>query len=159
MHVGPYRVLLDKRGILSGVTFPTRDVAPAEQTEELRRTVVWFWHDLQHHFMTPIARGQLWSAYGALDDLRRACVNLARMSEDFTAEAEGYEVVERALPIERLAPLAASCCPLERDAMLQAARVIVRFYEQLAPALAQAHGIAYPAELARMMSARLESLG
>jgi predicted nucleotidyltransferase len=38
------------------------------------------------------------------------------------------------------------------------ARSIVRFFQQLAPALAQAHGIAYPAELERVMTDRLKQL-
>ena len=58
------------------------------------------------------------------------------------------------VPIEQLEPLRATYCALERGAMLQAAIVIVQFYESVAPALAQLHGIAYPADLARMMSAR-----
>jgi hypothetical protein len=158
MHVGPYRILLDKGGILAGASFPHSAVPQDEQLEELRSSISWFWHDLSHHFITPMARGQLWSAYGALEDLRRTCVNLARLDANIGAEAEGYEKVEQALPVERLAALEASCCPLERDAMLRAALVIVRFYEALAPGLAQAHGIPYSAELARMMSGRLERL-
>lgn len=43
--------------------------------------------------------------------------------------------------------------------MLQAARVIVRCYAELAPPLAAAHAIPYPAALARMMSDRLEQVG
>ena len=38
-----------------------------------------------------MARGQLWSAYGALEDLRLTCVNMARLRQDFSAKAEGYE--------------------------------------------------------------------
>jgi predicted nucleotidyltransferase len=158
LHAGPYRVLLDKRGILAGAVFPLPEVDQDEQTETLRSLISWFWHDLSHHFITPMARGQLLSAYGALEDLRRTCVNLARLSENFAAEAEGYEKVEQALPAERVAALAATSCPLERDAMLDAAHAIVRLYEVLAPPLAEAHTIPYPAELARMMSARLEQL-
>ena len=60
--------------------------------------------------------------------------------------------------LKQLAPLQASFCPMERDAMLQAALTIVRFYQELAPSLAQAHGIPYPADLARVMSGRLELL-
>lgn len=158
LHAGPYRVLIDKRGILAGAIFPAPEVPPTEQVETLRGLISWFWHDLSHHFITPMARGQLLSAYGALEDLRRACVNLARLSESFSTEAEGYEKVEQALPAERAAALAATCCPLERGAMLQAARAIVHLYEALAPPLAEAHAIPYPAALARMMSARLEQL-
>jgi predicted nucleotidyltransferase len=158
IHSGPYSILLDKKGVLAGAVFPPYEVAQTEQIETLRRLVSWFWHDLSHHFITTMARGQLWSAYGALEDLRRTCVNLARLRENFQAETEGYEKVEQALPVEQLTPLQATFCPLERDAMLQAALVIVRFYQELAPPLARAHAIPYPADLARVMSDRLEQL-
>jgi predicted nucleotidyltransferase len=158
LHVGPYRVLLDPQGMLAGALLPRPDVAPAEQRETLRRLIYWFWHDLSHHFITPLARGQLWSAYGGLEELRRTCVTLARLSERFTAEAQGYDKVEHVLPIERLAPLQETCCPLERERMLQATRVIVRYYETVALPLAHAHTLPYPTDLARMMADRLERL-
>ena len=158
IHSGPYRVLLDKKGILAGAVFSWHEPARAEQIETLRRLVYWFWHDLSHHFITTMARGQIWSAYGALEDLRLTCVNLARLRQNFSAEAEGYEKVEQATPVEQLSPLQATFCPMERDAMLQAALVIVRFYQELAPPLAQVHGITYPADLARVMYDRLEQL-
>ncbi len=159
MYVGPYKVLLDKTGCLSGAVFSGHQPTQAEQIETLRGLIDWFWHDLLHHFLTPMARGQLWSAYGALEDLRLTCVNLARLRENFQLEAEGYEKVEQALPVEQLAPLQATLCPMERASMLQAALLTVRFYQELAPPLAQAHAIPYPADLARVMSERLEQLG
>ena len=45
---------------------------------------------------------------------------------------------------------------MEPVAMLQAALVIVYFSQPLAPSLAQAHGIPYPADLERVVSDRLE---
>ena len=62
IHGGPYRVLLDKKGILVGVVFPWYEAAQTEQIETLRGIIYWFWHDLCHHFITPLARGQMWSA-------------------------------------------------------------------------------------------------
>ena len=158
IHGGPYRVLLDKKGILAGAVFPRYEPTQAEQIETLRRLINWFWHGLLHHFITPMARGQLWSAYGALEDLRLTCVNLARLRQNFSLKAEGYEKVEQVVPVEQLAPLKESLCLMERNAMLQAALTIVRFYQELAPALAQAHGLPYPADLAQVMSGRLEIL-
>lgn len=158
MHEGPYTVLLDKKHLLAGAVFPGYKPDRAEQIETLHGLISWFWHDLSHHFITPMARGHLWGAYGALEDLRRTCVNLARLRQNFAVEAEGYEKVEQAMPIEQLSPLQATCCPLEREAMLQAIFVIVHFYQEVAPPLAQAHGLAYPAELERVMYARLERL-
>jgi hypothetical protein len=83
---------------------------------------------------------------------------MARLRQNFSVKAEGYEKVEQALSIEQLAPLYESICLMERDAMLQAALTIVRYYQELAPSLAQAHAIPYPADLARVMSDRLELL-
>jgi predicted nucleotidyltransferase len=158
IQMGPFRILLDKKGILEGAVFSGYEPTQAEQIEMLRGMINWFWHNLSHHFITPIARGQLWSAYEGLEDMRLTCVNLARMRQNFSAKAEGYEKVEQALPIEQLEPLQATFCPMERGAMLRAALVIVRFYQELAPPLAQAHGLSYPADLARVMTGRLELL-
>jgi predicted nucleotidyltransferase len=158
IHKGPFAVLLDKTGCLTGAVFSGREPTEAEQVETLRGEIEWFWHDLLHHFLTPMERGQLWSAYGALEDLRRICVNLARLRRDFSARAEGYEKVEQAIPIEQLAPLQVTFCPMERESMLQAALTIVRFYEGVGPSLAEMHAIPYPADLARMLSERLERL-
>ena len=158
IHVGQYKVLLDKKGILAGAVFVWNQPTEAEQIETLQGMINWFWHNLSHHFITPIARGQLWSAYGALEDMRLICVNMARLQQNFSAKVEGYEKVEQTLTVEQLAPLKASFCQMERDAMLQAALTIVHFYQELAPQLAQAHGISYPTDLARVMSDRLELL-
>ena len=158
IHGGPHVVLLDKVGILAGAVFPEHGPSPAEQVERLRRLVSWFWHDLSHHFLTALARERPWTAVGALEELRRTCVDLARLAADFTAAPEGYERVERALPLGRLAALEATFCPPERGALLRAARAIVGFYQELAPPLAQAHGLTYPAALERVVCARLDGL-
>jgi predicted nucleotidyltransferase len=158
IHVGPYKVLLDKKPILEGAVFPWPEVAQAEQIEMLRGMIYWFWHNLCHHFITPLARGQMWSAYGGLQDLRLSCVNLARLRENFAAAPEGYEKVEQALHVEQLEPLKTTCCPLERSEMLQAALVIVSFYRELAVPLAQTYGITYLTDLDRVMSDRLETI-
>jgi len=162
---GPYRVLLDKKGLPAGAAPPrsgpaqAQQAAQAEQIETLRRQVYWFWHDLSH-FITAIARGQLWWAYGQLEALRGYCVNLARLRQNFsdTGVGEAYFKVEHALAPEQLAPLQASLCPMEAGAMLQAARVIVHFYQEVAPPLARTHGITYPVDLERVMSDRLQKV-
>ena len=42
--------------------------------------------------------------------------------------------------------------------MLDAARILAGFYRQVAPALAAEHGLTYPADLDRVVSARLAGL-
>jgi predicted nucleotidyltransferase len=158
IHGGPHVVLLDKTGILAGVQFPEDHPSPSDQVERLRRLVYWFWHDLSRHILTALERDQLWTAIGALEEMRRACVDLARLAANFTAAAEGYEQVERVLPPERLASLETTFCPPERDALLRAVWAIVDFYREVAPPLGRAQGIRYPTTLEQLVCRRLGDL-
>jgi predicted nucleotidyltransferase len=157
IHSGPHQVLLDKTGILNGVSFPAHEAEPDKQLETLRRLIYWFWHDLSH-FITAMGRSQLWWAYGQLDELRGMCVNLARLHHNFSAQAIGYEKIEKDLPLELLAPLQSTFVPMERGSMLQAGLTIVQFYKDRAIPLAEAHGIPYPHNLEQVMVARLKAL-
>lgn len=88
-------------------------------------------------------------------------MKLARLRNNFLdAEAgdEGYFKVERAIPVAQLAPLQATFCPMEREAMLRSAFVIVQTYQELATELAERHGMTYPEKLERVMVERLEKL-
>ena len=75
-----------------------------------------------------------------------------------TAVTLGYYKVDKALPAADLEPVRQTLCSTEPVELLRAARAIVRLYQQLAPPLAQAHGISYPAALAHQMQERLERL-
>jgi predicted nucleotidyltransferase len=160
LHSGPFEVLLDKQGLLAGVVFSGPQPDHASQSEMLRRQMIWFWHDLSH-FITAMGRGQLWWAYGQLEALRRYCINLARLKQNFLdvdVGDEGHFKVDLALPIEQLSSLQATFCPLEESAILRAATVILRFYREPATDLTRIHDLPYPAELERVMSERLEKL-
>jgi hypothetical protein len=159
-HTGPFKVLLDKQGLLSSVTASEPEPKPVRQTELLRRQMMWFWHELSH-FITAMGRGQLWWAHGQLESLRHICLNLARLKYDFldsNAGEESYFKIDHDMPVEQLAPLRETFCPLERAAMRDAAWEILQFYRALAPDLAHMHGVLYPAQLEKIMSKRLETL-
>lgn len=157
IQCGPFLPLLDKAGLLAGAGFPPPAPTAQEQHEALRRQLAWFWHDLSH-CIAALGRGQLWWAHGQLEELRRCCMNLARLQHDPAAELSGHEKVDAAVPAEALAALAASCVPLERGELLRAARLLVQRYQALARPLAAANGLAYPAGLERVMLARLDRL-
>ena len=154
---GPYRVLLDRKNLLEVGAGRAEGPSETERVETVRRQVDWFWHDLTH-FIAAMGRGQLWWAHGQLDELRRTCLNLARLREDPSAPAEGFEKVDTALGPDQLARFEATLCPLEPRAMLEAALAIVDLYRDLAPELARSHGVPYPADLDRLMSARLRDV-
>jgi predicted nucleotidyltransferase len=156
----PYQVLLDKTERLTGAVSPAQRPASANPTETLRRQIYYFWHELSH-FITALGRGQWWWAAGQLEALRAICINLARLDHDFADPEVGdepYFKIESVMPVERLAALQSTFAPLDRDAMLRAVHVILRFYQELAQSLAQAHGLAYPAKLERVMVERVERL-
>jgi hypothetical protein len=157
LHAEPYRVLLDRTGLLDGAAFPLCEADPAEQQETLRRQLFWFWHDLSH-FIAAMGRGQLWWAAGQLEVLRRYCVVLARLREDFAAEPEEYDKIDLAVRADQLSPLRATFVPMQPGPMLEAGRAIVAFFRELAPPLAQGHGLTYPTELDGLMLVRLAAL-
>jgi predicted nucleotidyltransferase len=157
----PFKVLLDKKNIASDIVPGEEQKSDqAKQREKLRRLIQWFWHDFSH-FVTALARNQLWWAHGQLDVLRAICVGLARLRNDFSdpeVEEEVYFKIENVMPVESLSPLRETFCPMEKDSMLKAAVVIVDFYRDLATALAQEHGITYPEALEKAMVERLKQI-
>ena len=157
---GPFRILLDKKGILNGAVFPEATADPVGQAEKLRSSISGFWHEMSH-FITAIGRGQLWWARGQLSQLRGICVNLARLQHDFLDEGAGsepYFKLEDAMDVRALSALESTFSPMERAAMLQAVWVILDFYRGAARPLAQMHRIPYPHQLEAVMTERLEKL-
>ena len=151
-------VLYDPGGILDGVTFAEERTEPAEQREVLRQVLTWFWHELSH-FIAAIGRDELWWAAGQLESLRGHCVNLVRIEQGAFAGEEPYEKLDRTIDLAGLAPIAETFVPMERDALLRAARELVRFHTEKAPGVAEANGATYPLELAELMVKRLDDLG
>ena len=95
---------------------------------------------------------------GNVAPLLRGLIRLRRDFADAEAASECYYKVDKALPAADLEPVRQTLCSTEPVELLRAARAIVRLYQQLAPPLAQAHGISYPAALAHQMQGRLERL-
>jgi predicted nucleotidyltransferase len=155
IDAGRFRTLVDERGILPATEFAGPPPDPAEQLEELRRVLLWFWHDLSH-FTAAIGRGQLWWAAGQLEILRACCVNLARIEHGVEAQDEPYEKLDGVIPPDELEALRSTFVPMERDAMLVAAREIVAFFRERGPEVARSQGLTYPAELDRLIGGRLD---
>jgi predicted nucleotidyltransferase len=157
IDAGRFRTLVDERGILPATEFPRPQPDPAERLEELRRVLTWFWHDLSH-FTAAIGRGQLWWAAGQLEILRASCVTLARIAHGVEVHDEPYEKLDVVIPTGELEALRSTFVPMERDAMLVAAREIVAFFRERGPEVARSHGLTYPVELDRLIGGGLLGL-
>ncbi len=146
IHGGPHRVLVDKAGLLDGVTFPWQQPGEDEQRRFLWQEMAWFWRDLSLYAVA-VGRGQPWTAAGCLESMRRRCLNLFRLDREFTVWADGYEKLERAVPAAVLAPLERSFAAFTPGAMAAAADSLIHAYRHVAPDLARRHGFAYPEAL------------
>lgn len=156
IHGGPFEILVDKEGILEGRVFPLHGPSQVEQRRTLRWLIYWFWRDLSE-FNRAMVRGRLWTAHGLLEGLRLKCVNVARLKHEFfSVGMAGYEGLEQAADAQDLEALRATFCPLEREAMLEAAGRLVGFYLRTAPPLAIQQGIAYPADLEAVVIDKLQ---
>jgi len=150
---GPRRVLVDKEGLLENVEFPWQRPSEEDQIQTLRRHLNWFWRDLSL-FTVALDRGQRWTAYGYLESMRRRCVNLARLKEDFASWADGYEKVEHSVRGESLVDLESSFGDIDPDHMIRGAIQIIAFYRGIAPELAQRHDVPYPEEVEKLVLTR-----
>ncbi len=120
--------------------------------------IFWFWHDLSH-FITAV--GEINLVGSRSTGSCAALVLSGRVQNNFLdshAEDEAYFKLEQAMPVSELAMLQTSFCQMEREEMLEAGFVIVRFYKKLAIPLALSHGISYPETLEKVMVQRMESM-
>ena len=153
MQGGPHKILVDKQGLLDGVEFPWQRPSEDEQIQTLRRHLNWFWRDLSL-FTVALDRGQRWTAYGYLESMRRRCVNLARLKDDFASWADGYEKVEHSVQGESLVDLESSFGDIDSDDMIRGVTQIIAFYRGIAPELAQGHDVPYPEEVEKLVLTR-----
>ncbi len=153
---GPFMALLDRDGILPPNGFPPmKQPAEPEQQEHLRWMVHWFWRDLSQ-FSRWMARGRLWSAYGHLEMLRHTCLGLVRLKHAFVPALGSYDNLELAADEQDLAAFQPTFCTVERGAIMEAVRTLLEIYLHVAPPLAAARGITYPAKLHDTVIRRLE---
>jgi predicted nucleotidyltransferase len=153
----PYRVLVDKDGVEAQARARHAPPGPGVESTHVRQVVIGFWHDVGH-LVTALGRGNTWWAYGQLDELRRMCLNLARMEAGVPPEDEAYWKVDDAVPADRLASLRATLAPPEIGPMTAAASAVLDLYRELAVPLADRHRVPYPAALDRLVSGRLSGL-
>jgi hypothetical protein len=143
IHGGPYKVLVDKPGLLENVEFPWQRPTESQQTDELRRNLNWFWRDLSL-LSVAMGREQLWSALGYLQSMRLRCIHLLRLEKDFRSWSDGYEKLESAADERELQRLGATFPRVDPQEILRCADNLVSFYCRIAPRLAEEHGVDYP---------------
>lgn len=151
IHHGPYRVLVDKAGLLEGVTFPVEQVAIEEQRQHLLGHIKSFWRGFLV-MSQALGRGNLLSAATYSEGVRRRLVSVCRLSADF-CDPGGHPRLEAILPPDLQEALAGVFPPLERQAMVEAARRMADLFQGLARPMAAQQGVTYPGALERVVLA------
>src|SRR5438445_308438 len=69
LHAGPYKVLVDKRGLLEGFVFPFQASLEGKDLQEyVEKQLRWYWY-WYYVFLSAVARGRLWITLGFLDSV------------------------------------------------------------------------------------------
>lgn len=158
LHGGPFEPVIDRAGVLRGKIFSPRQLSDAERLQPLGLALTWFWRDAAH-FVRAIARDRRWAAYGFLEKMRHACVDLIVLGDEAQPGAnEGWEALEGTPDDEVRTLLRASCGPLERDAMLTAAQALSEVVMRLGLPLIEEYGLTMPEAFAAMVRHRLADL-
>jgi hypothetical protein len=156
IHGGPYRVLVDKGGLLKGVTSPVDQIPPKEQRHNLERAMASFWRYL--YLLTgALGRGRLLTAAEYLEGLRRPLVRVCRMSADF-GDGGSHPAAEAVLPEHLITALSRTYPRLDRQEMTAAAREAVCLFQEVAKPLAAAHGVACPEAMEHVVLAYFAGL-
>jgi hypothetical protein len=138
MHGGPHEVLVDKIGLLSGVTFSEHVPSRSELRQQAEHGLKWFWFDYlqfrKHHYL-----GRSVAAANVLGRLRAQCASLLAL-----ADAEKLNVDVDAMH-DRLR------ATLEAADPAGAARAVARVHQEIGPAIAAHFGLEYPSEVAELL--------
>lgn len=146
IHGGPYKVLVDKKGLLSSAVFPYFAPGEADRRREVQRALFWFWRELLYAAKT-LARGHLWSTGAYVEALRRHVKTLLDHHYTRTTRAAAWTPLETRIPSADRAAVEATFCRLEPADLARAFNALVIAYRRVAPAAAASYDLPYPQAL------------
>ncbi|TMI42576.1 hypothetical protein E6H21_00135 [Candidatus Bathyarchaeota archaeon] len=80
LHAGPYKVLVDKKGLLDGFVFPFQASLEEKDLQEyVEKQLRWYWY-WYYVFLSAVARGRLWSAFTQLQQMREYAFKLIALA-------------------------------------------------------------------------------
>jgi hypothetical protein len=76
LHAGPYKVLVDRKGLLDDFIFPFQPSLEGKDLQEyVEKQLRWYWY-WYYVFLSAVARGRLWSAFTQLQLMREYAFKL-----------------------------------------------------------------------------------
>jgi predicted nucleotidyltransferase len=151
VHGGPYRVLVDKQGLLESLTFPYFAPGHDDRRREVARSLVWFWRELLYAAKS-LARGRLWSTGYYVERLRRHVKTLLDHHHNRSAAPGPAKPLEATIPEEDRAAVNATYGRMEPADLARALNALVIAYRRVAPAAAETFDLKYPDALDRVVT-------
>jgi nucleotidyltransferase-like protein len=138
MHGGPHRVLVDKTGLLDGVTFTPHAPSASERRQQAERALNWFWLDLIQ-FRKQLYRRHLVAMAAQLARLRAHCSQLLAVAR---TENIGVDVDAQSHRLE---------ATLEISDPAEAAHAIGQLHRDVGSRIASHLGLRYPTDAATLL--------
>src|SRR5438874_138849 len=135
MHGGPHETLVDRRGLLDGVSFPLYEPSLEERRGAVDRALTWFWLDAIT-LSKSLARGRLRDAMASLSRMRE---RTAAMIAEVQPEADRERLREQLLP---------TYVPADPAGIGEAAERLIALHREVGQRTGLPHSVEYPAGLA-----------
>jgi hypothetical protein len=139
MHGGPHRVLVDKVGLLNGVTFAKYTPSASERRQDAERALNWFWLDLIQ-FRKQRYRQHLVAMAAQLTRMRARCNQLLAVARDQDLNIDWASFGDRLEEAVQIDDPAAAC------------HAIVEIHQELGIRVASYFGLPYPTAVATLLS-------
>jgi hypothetical protein len=139
MHGGPHRVLVDKTGLLNGVTFVKYAPSASERRQQAERALNWFWLDLIQFRKQRYRRHRVGMA-AQLTRMRAHCTQLLAVARDQDLRVNCESLSDR---LEE---------SVQIDDAAAAERAIAQIHQELGTGVASHFGLPYPTGVAALLA-------
>lgn len=157
LHAGPFKVLVDKKGILKDIVFPDQ---PPLRGEDLRKYVEkqlgYYWY-LYYAFLSATARGRLWSASSQLQQMREYAFRLIVLAHQ--PEKIPGQRFERTVPRTVRDELGRASLPqYTRQSLIASAEALTEIMKREIQPLLGSSNARYPAEMEATVLEKKQSI-
>jgi len=146
LHAGPYKVLVDKKGLLDGFVFPFQPSLEGRDLQEyVEKQLRWYWY-WYSVFLSAVARERLWSAFTQLQQMREHAFRLIALAHH--PQRIPGQRFERTVPLPVRDELGNSSLPkYTRSSMIASAEAMTQILKREIKELLLSSHANYPADL------------
>jgi hypothetical protein len=156
MHIGPFKILIDKTGLLSKMDFPLpRPLSGKSLQEYVEKQLRWYWY-WYAQLLTSCARNRLWSAELALSTMRERAFTLLKLAFQPNHHPEGMRF-EPSIPASLQTELGRTLASYSPTSFRSCARTLTKIVKNEIRSVLAASDAKYPSELEKMILSKSQA--